>query len=53
MHLLPLVNLDEHLSLADQHMLFRRGVFKTQVTRHPHTGMTPAIKRKSMPHTRH
>ena len=44
MHLLPLVNLDEHLSLADQHMLYRRGVFKTQVTRHPRTGMTPAIK---------
>ena len=44
MHLLPLVNLDEHLGLADQHMLFRRGVFKTQVTRHPRTGMTPEIK---------
>jgi hypothetical protein len=25
-------------------MLYRRGVFKTQVTRHPRTGMTPEIK---------
>lgn len=44
MHLLPLINLDEHLGLADQLMLFRRGVFKTPVTRHPNNGMTPAIK---------
>lgn len=44
MHLLPLVNLDEHLELSDQRMLYRRGVFKTQVTRHPSTGVTSEIK---------
>lgn len=44
MHLLPLINLDEHVELGDQHMLYRRGVFKTSVTRIPHTSMTPEIK---------
>jgi dihydrodipicolinate synthase/N-acetylneuraminate lyase len=44
MHLLPLINLEELAELGYQHMLHRRGVFKTSVTRIPRTSISPEIK---------
>ena len=44
MHLLPVINLEEMVELGYQHMLHRRGVFKTSVSRIPRTSMTPEIK---------
>jgi 4-hydroxy-tetrahydrodipicolinate synthase len=45
MHLLPLINLEELAELGYQHMLHRRGVFKTSVTRIPRTSMSLEIRR--------
>jgi hypothetical protein len=47
MRLLLLINLEELAELGYQHMLHllhRRGVFKTSVTRIPRTSMSPEIK---------
>jgi dihydrodipicolinate synthase/N-acetylneuraminate lyase len=44
MHLLPLINIEEHLSLKNQYVLYRRGVFKTDVSRLPHGTMSPEMK---------
>jgi 4-hydroxy-tetrahydrodipicolinate synthase len=44
MHLLPLINLEEMIELGYQHMLHRRGVFKTSVSRIPGLDMSPEIK---------
>jgi dihydrodipicolinate synthase/N-acetylneuraminate lyase len=44
MHLLPLINIDEHVGVANQQMLYRRGVFKTAVTRNQRPGISPQIK---------
>ncbi|MBZ5596389.1 MAG: dihydrodipicolinate synthase family protein [Acidobacteriia bacterium] len=44
MHLLPLINLDELVEQGYQQVLFRRGVFKTSVSRIPRISLSPEVK---------
>jgi 4-hydroxy-tetrahydrodipicolinate synthase len=43
-HLLPLINLDELVEQGYQHMLYRRGVFKTSVSRIPRVSLSSEVK---------
>ncbi|HYM09042.1 MAG TPA: dihydrodipicolinate synthase family protein [Terriglobales bacterium] len=43
-HLLPLINLEELVEQGYQHMLQRRGVFKTSVSRIPRISLSPEVK---------
>jgi len=44
MHLLPLINLEELVDEGYQGMMHRRGVFKTALSRMPHTGASPEVQ---------